>query len=144
MRQSAELSSFDCSSLSDSLEVDTGEFDQELPQVLISRLEKVAANLRYAQTRQRFMSFATKFIGHVYNNGRGERSIGWKIINQWVGDVSNRKTQQRYKTLLVRSGMIESGWENYARRYQAPSKYKLTDIAMEALNQQRQEKAKTA
>ena len=119
----------------------------ELPQVITDSIDQAARRLRKGKARERFTTWAEKFITHLYNNGKCTKSIGWKAINQMMAtgkEITHRHTQDRYKALLVKAGVLESGWEKFIRRGAASAKYTLTTKAAEALRLQRKKKAMTA
>lgn len=109
--------------------------DSPLPQALQERVRVAAGELRRGKVRDRFTTWATRFINACFHNGTGSRSIGWRAINEMMDKptIKNRVTQDKYKALLVRAGIIKRGWERYIRRNAASSKYEMTDWAFQEM-----------
>lgn len=109
--------------------------DTPLPSSLLERVEAVAEEVRRGRVRDRFITWATRFINACFHNGKGNRSIPWQRINEMMDKptIKNRVTQDKYKALLVRAGLIKRGWQRYIRRNAASSKYEMTDWAFQEM-----------
>jgi len=123
---------------SDSLEPqDRPVDDTPLPTKIDEKVKDLAQCLRIGKIRDRFVTFARRFLNEIASGGRGGRSIHWQHINSMMDkpDLKNRQTQVRYKKKLVEGGLISDEWEKFIRRNAWSSKYRLTDWAFEEFRQ---------
>lgn len=106
--------------------------DTPLPSSIAKEIEEVAATLRKGKVRERFTSFARRFLNEVWSGEKGEKNIHWQHINAMMGKpgLKSRQTQDRYKKLLLEYGIIKGGWEKFIRRGSFSSRYRLTRWAL--------------
>jgi len=115
--------------------------DSPLPAIINEKIESIGHSLRKGKVRSRFKLFARRFINEIYAQGKAEKHIHWRHLNAMMGkpELNNRQTQDRYKELLVKHGVIKPGWEKFIRRGSCSSRYQLIDEVINELRQQREE-----
>ena len=106
-------------------------FDNKpLPKPLEDKINQVIKNdIKSSPSRKQFNTFATRFINSIANNP--DKSISWQKLNEMLGKkgVKQRTTQNQYKNILVKAGIIKPDWERTIIRNQSAAKYSLTDWA---------------
>ncbi len=113
--------------------------DSPLPEIINEKIETIGNTLRKGKVRLRFKLFARRFINATYAKGQGEKHIHWQHLNAMMGKLglNNRQTQDRYKELLVKNGIIKPGWEKFIRRGNCSSRYQLSEVVINELRTQR-------
>ena len=113
--------------------------DSPLPEIINEKIESIGNTLRKGKVRSRFKLFARRLINEIYAQGKGEKHIHWRHLNVMLGkpELNNRQTQDRYKELLVKHGVIKPGWEKFIRRGSCSSRYHLGDEVINELRKQR-------
>ena len=76
--------------------------DTPLPSLITEKVEDIGKKLRKGKVRQRFTTFARRFLNEVGSGENGQKNIHWQHINAMMDkpDLKNRQTQDRYKKLL--------------------------------------------
>ena len=105
--------------------------DTPLPSLITEKVEDIGNTLRKGKVRERFTTFARRFLNEVCSGENGQKNIHWQHINAMMDkpDLKNRQTQDRYKKLLHQNGLIHGGWQRFIRRGSSSSRYRLTKWA---------------
>jgi len=102
--------------------------DTPLPSLITEKVENIAKHLRKGKVRQRFTTFARRFLNEVWSGENGQKNVHWQHINAMMDkpNLENRQSQDRYKRLLLEHGLIKGGWQRFIRRGACSSRYRLT------------------
>jgi hypothetical protein len=105
--------------------------DTPLPSLITQKVDDIGKTLRKGKVRQRFLTFARRFLNEVCSGENGQKNVHWQHINAMMdkSGLKNRQTQDRYKKLLHQHGLIHGGWQRFIRRGTFSSRYKLTKWA---------------
>ena len=107
---------------------------KELPQAVFSRIEQAAKkHIKSSPQRKRFIQFSQRFINSIASNPG--KSIGWQKLNEMAGKKGKkqRTTQNQFKNILVKAGILKPDWERTIIRNQSAAKYSLTEWAKEQI-----------
>ena len=80
--------------------------DTPLPSLITEKVEDIANNLRKGKVRERFRTFARRFLNEVWSGENGQKNVHWQHINAMMDepDLKNRQTHDRYKNCSISMG----------------------------------------
>ena len=108
--------------------------DKPLPKPLEDNINQVIKNdIKSSPSRKRFNTFSQRFINSIANNPG--KSISWQKLNEMLGKkgVKQRTTQNQFKKILVKAGILKPDWERTIIRNQSAAKYSLTEWAKQQM-----------